>query len=401
MYDLLIYGMTPAGIIAAHTAAEHGCSVAILEPSSHIGGMVTGGLGWTDYGKEATVGGRSRRFYELVGQEYGLEMGWHFEPHVALRVFQRLLEAAGPGSISIALSTELDRTRPPTMHGTQLQVVYSMDGDEWQARQFIDCSYEGDLMAPAGVTTRIGREGCHEFSESLAGILDPRDESIRQPKTDFPETVDPYVVPGQPDSGLLPGIHGVGLPTAGSADELTQAYNFRICLTQKSENRIALTEPDDYDPNRFELLARLIASQRDLPLHCRGWGKRGLLKISPMPGEKTDINDGCAFSTDHIGACFAWPDGTASERQRIFDDHLAYTQGLLCFIASDPRVPGEVRDEFSQYGYPRDEYADTQHFSPQLYVREARRMVGAYVMRQQDCWGDIHSPIQSAVGAMA
>ncbi len=388
--DILIYGATPAGIIAAITASKHNRSVTLIEPSNHLGGMATGGLGLTDYGKEHTIGGRSRDFYERIGKEYGEEIGWFFEPHVASRVFKKLLKEAGPGRIQLIMKCALDRDTPIISKGHSLNQISTIDGKTFEALQFIDCSYEGDLMASAQVSYRIGRESRDEFNESLAGVLDPRDETIKQPKTTFPQSIDPWIIPGEPESGLLPGIQRIGLPKAGSADDLTQAYNFRVCLTTDPENQIPLSKPARYDAARYELFGRLLSAQPTIPLHCNGWGKRGLLKISPLPGNKTDINDGCIFSTDHIGASFDWPEGSYEDRAQILQDHIDYTKGLLWFIASDPRIPHDIRKEFAQYGYPKDEYLEDDHFSPQLYVREARRLVGSYIMTQQDCWEDIH-----------
>ncbi|QNN24934.1 FAD-dependent oxidoreductase [Planctomycetales bacterium ZRK34] len=388
-YDVVIYAGTPGGIAAAIQTARMGRSVVLIEPGKHLGGLSSGGLGHTDKGKAETIGGISREFYQRVGKHYGRKIAWQFEPHVAEQTFNDMIAEAGPGKITIVLGQRLDRSgKGLRMANGRITAMVTESGDVYEGRVFIDASYEGDLMAEAGVTYHVGRESRDEYGEPLAGVLEPGKGKYRQPKVFFGEGVDPYVKPGDPSSGLLAGIQDVPLGEIGSGDKKIQAYNFRICLTTDPANRIDLTEPKNYDPARYELLARFIAAQPAVRLTKNGKGWR-LLTITPMPNHKTDINDGCPFSTDYIGANWDYPEGDYATRQRIFDDHVDFTKGLLWFLASDPRVPEHVRTEMKRYGYPRDEYVDSDHFSTQMYIREARRMIGPYVMIQSDCDGSV------------
>jgi hypothetical protein len=239
---------------------------------------------------------------------------------------------------------------------------------------FIDCSYEGDLMAKAGVSYTIGRESNAQYSETYNGVqlLD---------KHQFRDGVDPYVIPGKPESGLIWGVSPETLAENGTGDRKVQAYNFRLCLTKNPDNRIEITRPADYDSTKFELLLRQIKSYTPDSLNWQ------LLHIAPMPNQKTDINNCGGFSSDMIGMNYDYPDGDYATRDKIIQEHLSYTKGWLYFLGHDARMPEHLRIEMLQWGYPKDEYTDTDHFTPQLYIREARRMVSDYVMTQHNCQG--------------
>ena len=374
-YDVCIYGGTSAGVVAARSAALEGCNVVVVEPSAHIGGLTTGGLGLTDIGNKQVVQGLSRQFYRELGKRYGKLESWVFEPHVAQEVMDTYLEHP---RISVLRHTGMDRLRKRGRHITLMHTV-RLDGEGRvlgrgpliRAKVFIDASYEGDLLPASGVSYAVGRESSAQYGESWNG---------RHIATghQFPDGVDPYVVPGDPSSGLLPGMMEGPAGDEGEGDSLLQAYNLRLCLTDSLENRIPLTRPSGYDSTRYELLARLIAAQPESAKYFI-W--------SPMPGRKTDVNNFGGFSTDYIGGNAGYLEASYEGRYKIYQAHTDYTLGLLWFMMTDPRVPSATRAELARWGLPKDEYPENGHWTPQLYVREGRRMVSDYVVTQKDCEG--------------
>ena len=375
--DICIYGGTSAGVIAARSAAQQGKNVILIEPSSHIGGLTTGGLGQTDMGKRQKLCGLAKDFYDDVGKYYGTVSKLVFEPHAASEIFASYLDSP---KIRICKDTGL---RKAVVRGRKIKSIRIAPLDDKgcfagrektiRAKVFIDCSYEGDLMASAGVGYTTGRESSETYGEPWNGF---HFAWYHQ----FPDGVDPYVVPGEPSSGLLWGISDAAESPEGSADSLVQAYNLRVCLTDSTDNRIPFTKPDGYDAGRYELLARLMAAQ---PEDAR------YFIWSPMPGRKTDINNYGGFSTDMIGCNSGYIEGSYSRRKEILDAHGEYIKGLFWFILTDPRVPQALSREVSRWGYPKDEYTENGHWTPQLYVREGRRMLGDYVVTQADCEGRI------------
>jgi hypothetical protein len=386
--DVCIYGGTSAGVIAAYTAKKMGKSVLLIEPGTHLGGMTSGGLGQTDIGNKYAISGLSRDFYRRIGKHYGKFEQWIFEPHVAKKYLQSYLDEAGikvlylhrivsadTGAGSIR-SIELENARQPQPK-TNVTV---------QASMYIDCTYEGDLMARAGVSYAVGREDNRQYGETINGVQLLHGHQ-------FPDGIDPYVVAGKPESGLLWGISAEKLMPAGSGDKKAQAYNYRICVTSDPANQIPITQPAGYDAARYELLVRLMNKQPERKT------LNDYFIWSRMPNNKTDINNRNGFSTDMIGMNHDYPDASYERREQIIKDHEVYTKGLLYFMGHDPRVPFELRSEMLKWGYPKDEYTDTGNWSPQLYVREARRMVGAYVMTQANCEGK--EQVQDGVGMAA
>jgi hypothetical protein len=379
--DVCIYGGTSGGVIAAVAATRCGKTVLMVEPGKMLGGMTTGGLGKTDIGNKQAITGLSRQFYKDVGKHYGVDEQWTFEPHVALDIMQSYAQEA---KLDVLYEKQISRLQKS---GTVIQKLFLTDAEhpgtgaiEVVAKQYIDCTYEGDLLAKAGVSYTVGREDNKKYNETVDGFQLPeyhKQSGYHQ----FPDGVSPYKVPGDVGSGLLWGISTDKVLPPGTGDSKIQAYNFRICLTDSAENSIPISRPADYDASKYELLVRLIDAQP------------GMRKIndyfiwSMMPNRKTDINNRGGFSTDMIGMNFAWPEASFAERKKIFEKHLSYTKGLLYFIKTDTRVPAELREFVSNWGYPKDEYTAFKNFTPQLYVREARRMIGEYVMTEHNCRG--------------
>ncbi|MGH7700045.1 MAG: FAD-dependent oxidoreductase [Gemmatimonadales bacterium] len=372
--DVLVYGGTSAGVIAAYTAKTSGKSVVLVEPGRHLGGMTSGGLGQTDIGNKFAVTGLALDFYRRVGRHYGWFEAWQFEPHVAARVFEQYVHEAG---VEVWLSRRLRRVRKAGTRITQVELEDAGGGAGAgplvvAARQFIDASYEGDLLAMAGASYVVGREANGTYGETLNGV------QLRG-RHQFPDGISPYVVPGDPSSGVVAGITGVGVAPNGAGHRGVQAYNFRMCLCQGGD-RIPITRPDRYDPARYELLLRRIAAERTPSLDS-------LFIISRMPNGKTDWNNRGGFSTDYIGGNWDYPDADYARRAEIWREHEQYQKGLLYFLGHDPRVPAHLGAEMASWGYCRDEFRDTGGWPHQLYVREARRLVGEYVMTEHNSVG--------------
>ena len=368
--DICVYGGTSAGIAAAVIARRLDRSVSVAAFGRHVGGLSASGLGATDTGRIAAIGGLSREFYRRVGERYGLPESFRFEPHVAEDVFETWV-----AEHDIELHRE-QRLAAVSMAGDRISELRMESGLRFRAAMFIDATYEGDLLARAGVSWFAGREGNAAYGETLNGVQFRSGHQFRVP-------VDPYVVPGDPSSGLLAGISADPPGTTGEGDDRIQAFNFRVCLTRAA--RLPFPKPAGYDPARYALLLRYIEAGI--------WDVLG--NNQPMPNDKTDLNNNGAVSTDNIGRNYAWPDAGYAERERIFQDHVTYQQGLLWFLANDPRVPAAIRADVNAFGLPRDEFRDTGGWPHELYVREARRLVSEYVMTEHDCRGttEIEDPV--------
>ncbi|HEY8955955.1 FAD-dependent oxidoreductase [Chitinophaga sp.] len=379
--DICVYGGTSAGVIAAYTAKQLHKTVLLVSPEKHLGGLTSGGLGYTDIGNKYAITGLSRDFYRRIGAHYGKLEQWIFEPHVAEATFQQYIKAA---KVEVLYGYTISKAVKQNGYVTEITVNGPAD-QVVKAKMFIDCSYEGDLMAKAGISYTIGREANAQYQETYNGV-----QLLDQHQ--FPDGVDPYKIPGKPESGLLWGISNETLAPQGSGDKKVQAYNFRICLSNRPENSIPITKPEGYDPSRYELLIRVLEATRPGALKPN-------LKIDLMPNGKTDINNYGAFSTDMIGMNYNYPEADPATRKKIIREHELYTKGLLYFIGHDERIAPHLRKEMLKWGYPKDEYTDNGHWSPQLYIREARRMVGAYVMTQANCQG--REKVTDAVGMAA
>jgi hypothetical protein len=370
--DVVIYGGTAGGVAAACTGARFGKTVALAEFGTHIGGLTSGGLGYTDIGNKAAIGGFSRQFYRRLGKHYGKEEAWTFEPNVAERELRALLsESKVPVKFKQRLATVKKQ-------GVRITEITMEDGTVYRGKMFIDATYEGDLMARAGVSYMVGREANSRFGETLNGIR------AETPKHQFLVPVDPYLQPGDPSSGLLPFIMDQPLGQPGGGDRSVQTYNFRLCLTRNPENKLPINPPVGYDPKRYELLGRYFVALQKAEKKV---GLGNFMKIDMVTPEKTDINNNGGFSTDYIGANHAYPEADYTTRERIWQDHLNYTQGFITFLKKDNRVPESIRKEMSEWGLCNDEFLDTGGWPHAMYVREARRMLSEYVMSEKVCRG--------------
>lgn len=363
-YDIVIYGGTSSGIIAAVQAVKMNKTVVVIEPTSRIGGLTAGGLGDTDHGKKNTVGGLAGDYYKRIGAKYlQSEAVWQFEPKIALGVYHDLIKEY---QIPVVYKERLNLDGGVTLERGKIKSIRMESGKVYSGKMFIDATYEGDLMAKAGISYFVGREGNDMYNEKNNGIRPDTENEL-------PEEIDPYIIPGDSTSGFLPRVMANAGGKAGTGDRRIQAYCYRMCLTDSAENRIMIEKPEGYNELDYELLFRALE---------KGMPKDRCFKLNLVRNRKTDSNNHYGISCDYNGANYDYAEADYVTREKIAKQHEIYQRGLVWTVQNHPRISREVREYYAGWGLPKDEFLENGHWTPQLYIRESRRMISDYVVTE-------------------